>query len=148
MTSPPDRHQQALELERERQKTAQMKVRAERDRAAQRRADAAADARQKAVDRRKAALKSIPKRQTVGRASSNTKILGDTFTTMGAGLATGGWIATRPGTQWIYWGIGLTGAGALAMLESQPGTFLESTGAGVIAASATVTLLRALGLAR
>lgn len=92
--------------------------------------------------------KNVLQRSSVGRGSSHTKVLGDTLTTAALGTGAAFWTATRPGAQGIFWGLGLTGLGAVTMLESQPGTVLESGGAGVLAASAAVTALHIFNLAQ
>lgn len=110
----------------------------------QKRQEAAA----KKAKQRRESLTHVTQRESIGRSSSNTKLLGDSVTAAGAGVASGAWVATRKGMGAYWWGLGLTGVGAIAMLESKPGTFLESAGAGVLAASATVTTLHLFGLAK
>lgn len=93
-----------------------------------------------------AAKKSVLKRETIGRSSSSKKMLGDALTVAGAAGATGLWTATRTGPSKIFWGLGFVGLGALTMLESQPGTFLESGGAGILGANTGILLLDILGM--
>lgn len=124
-----ERHQNKLELEREKQRTAQI----------------TAAARQKA---KKANAPSVLQRETVGRASSNTKMLGDALTVMGIGAGSALWTATRPGAQSIFWALGSMGLGGIGMVESRPGTILESGSAGVLGANSGVLLLRLLNIVK
>lgn len=88
----------------------------------------------------------VLQRESIGRKSSQGKIVGDALTTAATAAATGLWSATRTGSGAIFWPIGLIGLGAIGMVEAQPGTFLESGSAGILGANATVGILRVLGL--
>lgn len=124
------RHQNKLELEREKQRTALI----------------TADAKKKA---KKANAPSVLQRETIGRASSNTKMVGDSVTVAGVGGVTALWIATRPnGGQAYAWAGGIAALGVIAMVESRPGTVLESGAAGALGASVGVGLLKLFNLAK
>lgn len=88
------------------------------------------------------------RRETIGRESSNKKMLGDALTVSGVAVGSGIWTATRPSAQGFFWGIGLAALGAVTMVESQPGTFLESGGAGLLGANTALVVLHALNLAK
>ena len=119
-----ERHQQQLELEREKQRTAKIK----------------------ANEQRRSRQKGLLQRETIGRESSSKKMLGDALTTVATGTATGLWSATRTGSGGYFWSAGLMGLGAIGMIESQAGTFLESGSAGMLGANGTVFLLKLLGM--
>lgn len=85
-------------------------------------------------------------RETIGRASNNTKMLGDALTMMAVGAGSALWTATRPGAQSIFWALGSIGAGTLGFVESRPGTILESGSAAVVGANSGVLLLHLLNL--
>lgn len=121
------RHQNKLELEREKQRTAQINAKA----------------------KRQAQSKGILQRETIGRASSNSKMVGDSVTVAGVGGVTALWIATRPnGGQAYAWAGGIAALGVIAMVESRPGTVLESGAAGALGASVGVGLLKLFNLAK
>ena len=90
--------------------------------------------------------KSILKRETIGRGSSNKKMLGDALSTVATGAATGLFAATRTGSGAIFWPIGFIALGTIGMVESQPGTYLESGSAGMLGANSVVALGRLFGL--
>ena len=128
-----ERHQNKLELEHEKQRTALI----------------TAAAKQKAKEaNKKAKAPSVLQRETIGRASSNTKMLGDALTVMGIGAGSALWTATRPGAQSIFWALGSMGLGGIGMVESRPGTILESGSAGVLGANSAVLLLRLLNIVK
>ncbi len=119
-----ERHQQQLELEREKQRTAKIK----------------------AQEQRRGRQKGLLQRETIGRESSGKKMLGDGLTVLATAGGTGLWTATRTGSTKIFWGLGFMGLGALTLLESQPGTLLESAGAGALGGPTAVVLLDILGM--
>jgi hypothetical protein len=90
--------------------------------------------------------KSILQQESFGRKSSSKKQIGDALTTVATGTATGLWSATRTGSGGFFWSAGLMGLGAIGMIESQSGTFLESGSAGMLGANGTVFLLKLLGM--
>lgn len=87
-------------------------------------------------------------RETFGRAAGNDKMIGDALTVAGVAAGTALWTATRSSTQGFFWGLGFMGLGAIGMVESQPGTVLESGSAGTLGANSAVVLLHVLGLAK
>lgn len=119
-----ERHQQQLELERERQRTAQVKARS----------------------RHQASKSPVLQRGSVGRASSNEKMLGDAVTTAGVGAGTALWSATRPGAQAFFWSLGFMVLGTITMVESKPGTVLESGAAGTLGANTAVFVFELLNM--
>lgn len=121
-----ERHRQKIELEREKQRTAQIN----------------------AKRKRKQQNDGFLERESIGRASSNKKILGDAVSAAGVGAATALWTATRPSPSNIFWGLAFVGLGAVTMLESQPGTILESGGAGTLGANSAWSLLYLFNLAK
>ena len=88
----------------------------------------------------------VLERTHVGRKSSQSKQIGDALIVGGAGAGSALWSVTRPGPQSIYWALGLMAASGLGMIESQPGTLLESGSAGMLGANSAVLLLRLLNL--
>lgn len=92
--------------------------------------------------------KSVLQRDSIGRSSSNTKMLGDAVTVAAVGGGTALWSATRPGAQSIFWSLGLMGLGGIAMVESRPGTVLESGAAGALAANTAVLVFKLLNLVK
>lgn len=156
---PEERQQAALALQREKQaherEMALLKAEQAREAATRRReeqearADAAREkARQKAVESRQRHLQDFGERTYVGRGPSNQTRVADALVTAGVGALSAIWTATRAPSQQIWWGIGFMGLGAISMVESQPGTSLESGGAGMLGANAGVTLLGILGLVK
>ncbi|MHB1610076.1 MAG: hypothetical protein ACYCOU_01075 [Sulfobacillus sp.] len=95
---------------------------------------------------KKTSAPAVVQRETIGRASNNTKMLGDALTMMGVGAGSALWTATRPGAQSIFWALGSIGAGTLGFVESRPGTLLESGSAAIVGANSGVLLLHLLNL--
>lgn len=118
------KHQRALELEHAKQQTAKIK----------------------AHEQRRSKGKPVLQRSSVGRSSSGTKMLGDAVSTAATGAATGLWSATRPGTSRFFWAVGFMGLGTIGMVESMPGTLLESGSAGMLGANSIVLTLDILGM--
>lgn len=90
--------------------------------------------------------KSITERTNFGRSRSSETRVGDALVTAGVGVATALWTATRPTGSRFFWSLGLVGLGAISMVESQPGTALESGGAGMLGAASGVGILEVLNL--
>lgn len=95
-----------------------------------------------------ATKKPILKRESIGRASSNKKMLGDAVTVAAVGGGTALWSATRSGTQAVLWSLGLMGLGGIAMVESQPGTVLESGAAGALGSNTAVLIFKLLNMVK
>lgn len=92
--------------------------------------------------------KSVLRRESVGRQSSNTKMLGDAVTVAAVGGGTAMWSATRPGSQSIFWALGMMGLGGIAMVESKPGTVLESGAAGALGSNTAVLIFKLLNMVK
>lgn len=92
--------------------------------------------------------KSILQRSTVGRKAGNTKVLGDALTTLVVGGSTGLFAASRQGSSGYLWSAAFIGLGAITMLESQPGTLLESGGAGLVGGNGVVFIGKLLGMVK
>ena len=110
--------------------------------------DAADRAAAKKAAARQQAVADYGNRTHIGPAPSKETRVGDTVITAGVGAATAVWTATRPSAQGIFWALGFMGLGVISMVESQPGTSLESGAAGALGANTAVLVLHLFNLAK
>lgn len=110
--------------------------------------DAADRAAAKKAAARQKSLQEYGSRTHIGPAPSKETRVGDTVITAGVGAGTALWTATRPSAQGIFWALGFMGLGVISMVESQPGTSLESGAAGALGANTAVLLLHLFNLAK
>lgn len=110
--------------------------------------DTADRAAAKKAAARQQAIADYGSRTHIGPAPSKETRVGDTIVTAGVGAGTAVWTATRPSAQGILWALGFMGLGVISMVESQPGTSLESGAAGALGANAAVLVLHLFNLAK